>query len=88
MSAFRLIAAEKTIIRSLRTARCLARSGFYAWERRAPSDQQLADLWLLEQIKEIHEADATRRHSTLGMLSPADYEQTTINNNSEKHQNN
>jgi hypothetical protein len=32
--------------------------------------------------------NATRRHSTLGMLSPADYEQTTINDNPEKHQDN
>lgn len=31
--------------------------------------------------------NATRRHSTLGMLSPAEYEQATINNNSEKDRN-
>jgi putative transposase len=31
----------------------VSRSGFHAWQRRAPSDRQLADAWLLEQIKEI-----------------------------------
>lgn len=31
--------------------------------------------------------NATRRHSTLGMLSPAEYEQATINSNSEKDRN-
>lgn len=31
-----------------------SRSGFHGWERRAPSDRALADVWLLEQIREIH----------------------------------
>ena len=29
--------------------------------------------------------NARRRHSTLEMLSPAEYEQVTINNNQEQH---
>jgi putative transposase len=33
----------------------VSRSGFYAWERRAPSDRELTDAWLTEQIREIHE---------------------------------
>jgi putative transposase len=31
--------------------------------------------------------NATRRHSTLGMLSPSEYEQATINNNLENNRN-
>jgi len=31
----------------------VARSGFYAWERRAPSARALADAYLVEQIKRI-----------------------------------
>jgi putative transposase len=29
-------------------------SGFHAWRRRAPSDRQLIDAWLLELIRKIH----------------------------------
>jgi putative transposase len=32
----------------------VSRSGFHAWERRAPSDRALADAWLLERIRGIH----------------------------------
>ena len=32
----------------------VSRAGFYAWERRAPSDRDLADAWLTEKIREIH----------------------------------
>lgn len=32
----------------------VSRAGFYAWERRAPSDRDLADAWLLEKVREIH----------------------------------
>jgi putative transposase len=72
VSAFRLIAAEKADnpVSVLCELLDVSRSGFYAWERRAPSDRQLADLWLLEQIKEIHEANrrvygAPRIHAEL-----------------------
>ncbi len=56
MSAFRLIAAERANhpISLLCEVLGVSRSGFHAWERRAPSDRQLADAWLLEQIREIH----------------------------------
>jgi putative transposase len=33
----------------------VSRTGFYNWERRAPSDRALADAWLSEKIKRIHE---------------------------------
>jgi putative transposase len=32
----------------------VSRSGFQAWERRAPSQRALHDAWLLEQIRVIH----------------------------------
>jgi putative transposase len=32
----------------------VSRAGFYAWERRAPSDRALQDAWLLEKIRAIH----------------------------------
>jgi putative transposase len=48
----------------------VSRAGFYAWERRAPSDRELTDAWLLEKIREIHEASrgtygARRVHADL-----------------------
>jgi putative transposase len=32
----------------------VSRSGFHAWEQRAPSDRALADAWLAEQVRRIH----------------------------------
>ena len=48
----------------------VSRAGFYAWERRAPSDRDLADAWLTEKIREIHTASkgtygARRVHADL-----------------------
>jgi putative transposase len=38
----------------------VSRAGFYAWERRAPSDRALYDAWLTTKIQEIHdESDGT-----------------------------
>ena len=56
MSAFRLIAAEKANHPIDLMCRVLgvSRSGFYAWATRAPSDRALHDMWLIEQIREIH----------------------------------
>ena len=34
----------------------VSRAGFYAWERRPPSDRDLADAWLTEKIRESHTA--------------------------------
>ena len=31
----------------------VSRSGYYDWERRAPSDRALGDAWLIERIREI-----------------------------------
>ena len=56
MSAFRLIAAEKANhpVSLMCELLQVSRSGFYAWMRRPPSDRDLADAWLVEQIREIH----------------------------------
>ena len=33
----------------------VSRSGFHAWEKRAPSERDLQDAWLIERIGQIHE---------------------------------
>ena len=72
MSAFKLIAAEKANhpIDLLCRVLGVSRSGFYAWQTRAPSDRALSDAWLTERIREIHEANrgvygAPRVHAEL-----------------------
>jgi putative transposase len=71
---YSFIAAEKTSYPVAVMCRALQvnRTSFYAWERRAPSDRALADAWLTELIKEIHEAKrmvygAPRIHAELRM---------------------
>jgi putative transposase len=56
VSCFRFIAAEKANHPISLCCRMLgvSRSGFHAWQRRAPSDRELADAWLVERIREIH----------------------------------
>ena len=56
MKCFRFIAAEKAEYPISQLCRTLgvSRSGFHAWERRAPSDRDLADAWLSQRIVEIH----------------------------------
>jgi putative transposase len=53
---FRFIAAEKANYPISLLCRTLgvSRSGFHAWERRPPSDRDLADAWLVERIRQIH----------------------------------
>jgi putative transposase len=57
VSAFRFIAAEKANHSIALMCRVLgvSRSGFHAWERRAPSNRELADVSLVEQIAHIHD---------------------------------
>lgn len=48
------------------------RSGFFKWERRAPSQRELSDAWLTEKIREIHTQNrgvygARRIHAELAM---------------------
>jgi putative transposase len=50
----------------------VSRTGFWQWERRAPSQRQLSDAWLTEKIREIHTANrgvygARRIHAELRM---------------------
>ena len=56
MSVFRFIATRKAehSVKTLCRVLGVSRSGFHAWERRAPSDRDLADAWLGAQIREIH----------------------------------
>jgi putative transposase len=58
---FSFIAAEKATYPVAVLCRALGvnRTSFHDWERRAPSERALTDAWLLEQIKQIH--DAKRR---------------------------
>jgi putative transposase len=72
VSAFKLIAAEKANhpIDLLCRVLGVSRSGFYAWQTRAPSDRALSDVWLTERIREIHDANrgvygAPRVHAEL-----------------------
>jgi putative transposase len=56
---YRLISAEKA--RTPVSVACellgVSRSGYYAWTTRAPSDRELSDAWLLEEIKDIHNSN-------------------------------
>ncbi len=56
MSCFRFIAAEKTNHPISLMCRVLgvSRSGFHAWERRAPSERALVDARLSERIREMY----------------------------------
>lgn len=72
MSKFRLIEAEKANhpISLMCEILGVSRSGYHAWSRRAPSDRQLADAWLLERVREIHQRNrgvygAPRVHAEL-----------------------
>jgi putative transposase len=53
---FAFIAAEKANFPVALMCRALEvnRTSFHDWERRPPSDRELQDAWLLEQIKQIH----------------------------------
>jgi putative transposase len=61
---FRFIRAEKATHPVSLLCRLLgvSRSGFHAWERRAPSQRSLEDAWLVEQIRAVH----TRSRETYG----------------------
>lgn len=74
MSVYRLIRAEKAEHQVPVSRACellgVSRSGYHRWETRPPSDRALTDAWLLEKIKQIHEANrgvygAPRIHAEL-----------------------
>jgi len=53
VKCFRFIRVEKTNFPISLMCRVLgvSRSGFHAWEKRAPSERDLQDAWLVEQIR-------------------------------------
>jgi putative transposase len=57
VSTYRIISAERASFPVSVMCQTLgvSKSGFHAWERRAPSDRALSDAWLTSRIKEIHE---------------------------------
>jgi putative transposase len=57
VSVYRIISAERASFSVSVMCEVLgvSRPGFHQWERRAPSDRALSDVWLTELIKEIHE---------------------------------
>jgi transposase-like protein len=57
VSTYRIISAERAIfpVSVMREVLGVSKSGFHAWERRAPSDRTLSDAWLTSRITEIHE---------------------------------
>lgn len=74
MSVYRIISAERASFPV--SAMCellgVSRSGFHEWSTRAPSDRALADAWLIERIKAIHEENlrvygSPRIHAELRM---------------------
>jgi putative transposase len=56
---FRFIAVRKAehSIKTMCRVLGVSRSGFHAWQRRAPSARQLDDERLLARIREIHQAN-------------------------------
>ena len=56
---FRFIAAERAVhsIKTMCRVLGVSRSGFHAWQRRAPSTRALEDERLTERIREIHQAN-------------------------------
>jgi len=58
VKCFRFIAVEKTNFPISLMCRVLqvSRSGFHAWQKRAPSERDLSDARLSERIREIHAA--------------------------------
>jgi putative transposase len=57
VSAYRIISAERASFPVSVMCEILgvSKSGFHAWEHRAPSDRALSDAWLTSRIKEVHE---------------------------------
>jgi putative transposase len=56
VTAYRMISAERARTPVSMACRLLgvSRSGYYDWERGAPSDRELTDAWLIERIRAIH----------------------------------
>ena len=64
MSIYRHISAERAHCNHPVSLMCellgVSESGYWAWCTRPPSDRELADAWLIEQIRRIHAASGGR----------------------------
>ena len=64
MSIYRHISAERAHCTHPVSLMCellgVSESGYWAWCTRPPSDRELADAWLIEQIRRIHAASGGR----------------------------
>ena len=64
MTVYRHISAERAHCDHPVSLMCellgVSESGYWAWCKRPPSDRELADAWLIEQIRRIHAASGGR----------------------------
>ena len=64
MTIYRHISAERAHCAPPVSLMCellgVSESGYWAWLKRAPSDRELTDAWLIERIRAIHEASSGR----------------------------
>ena len=64
MSIYRHISGERAHCANPVSLMCelleVSESGYWAWCKRAPSDRELGDAWLTEQIRRIHAASSGR----------------------------
>jgi putative transposase len=64
VSVYRHISAERAHCALPVSLMCellaVSESGYWAWVRRAPSDRELGDAWLLERIRQVHAASKGR----------------------------
>ncbi len=64
MTVYRHISAERAHCAHPVSLMCelleVSESGYWAWVKRPPSDRELGDAWLVEQIRRIHAASSGR----------------------------
>jgi putative transposase len=64
VSIYRHISAERAHCAHPVSLMCelleVSESGYWAWLKRAPSDRELGDAWLLERIRQVHAASSGR----------------------------
>ena len=64
MTVYRHISAERAHCNRPVSLMCellgVSESGYWAWCKRPPSDRALTDAWLIERIRQVHEASSGR----------------------------